>query len=376
MFEFKIAPKIVFGANSLEKIKEELKGIGANKLLLVTDEGIIKAGLLANIEKHLSDFDLTIFKDVVPNPKDTNVEEGLQMLQENKCDSVLGVGGGSPMDTAKVIAAMATNPGKVADYAGMDKFKNPAVPLALIPTTAGTGTEVSRSAMITSTSRNYKMLILSWALSARVTILDPVLTLSTPPRTTAYVGMDAMSHAMESYVSKGANPLTEIFSQKSIELIYANLREAMRNGKNLEARTNLLLGSLMAGVSVANARLGNVHSMAHPLGGQFDIPHGLACAMLLPIVMEFNLDFSLEKFKTTAKIMSKDVNGLSAREAALSSVKAVEELCQDLGIPKTLSGYNIDKSAIPLLVNDAVIFPVNPRPTTKEDLANLYEKVI
>lgn len=376
MFEFKIAPKIVFGVNSLEKIREELKGIGANRLLLVTDDGIIKAGLLTNIERYLSDFNLTVFKDVVPNPKDTNVEEGLQIFQENKCDSVLGVGGGSPMDTAKVIAAMATNPGKVVDYAGIDKFKNPAVPLALIPTTAGTGTEVSRSAMITATSRNYKMLILSWSLSARVTILDPTLTLSTPPRTTAYVGMDALSHAMESYVSKGANPITEIFSQKSIALLYANIREAVKNGKNLEARTNMLLGSLLAGVSVANARLGNVHSMAHPLGGQFDIPHGLACGMLLPIVMEFNLDFAMEKFKTAAELMGKDVSGLSAREAALSSVKAIEELCDDLGIPKNLSDYGISKSAIPRLVNDAVIFPVNPRPTTKEDLASLYEKII
>lgn len=319
---------------------------------------------------------MTIFKDVVPNPKDTNVENGLRVLQENGCDSVLGVGGGSPMDTAKVIAAMATNPGKVVDYAGIDKFKNPAVPLALIPTTAGTGAEVSRSAMITSTSRNYKMLLLSWALSARIAILDPTLTLSTPPRTTAYVGMDAMSHAMESYVSKGANPLTEIFSLKSIELLHANMREAVKNGKNLEARTNMLLGSLLAGVSMANARLGNVHSLAHSLGGQFDVPHGLACAMLLPIVMEFNLDYSLEKFKKAAEAMGKDVSGLSARDAALKSVRAIEELCRDLGIPKDLSEYKISKSAIPQLVNDAVIFPVNPRPTTKEDLARLFEKVI
>ncbi len=376
MIEFKIAPKIVFGVNSLEKIKDELKAIGANKLLVVTDEGIIKAGLFGSIEKYLGDFNVTVFKDVVPNPKDTNVESGLRVLQENGCDSVLGVGGGSPMDTAKVIAAMATNPGKVVDYAGIDKFKNPAVPLALIPTTAGTGAEVSRSAMITSTSRNYKMLLLSWALSARVAILDPTLTLSTPPRTTAYVGMDAMSHAMESYVSKGANPLTEIFSLKSIELLYANMREAVKNGKNLEARTNMLLGSLLAGVSMANARLGNVHSLAHSLGGQFDVPHGLACAMLLPIVMEFNLEHSLEKFKKAAEVMGKDVSGLSVRDAALKSVKAIEELCQDLGIPKNLSDCKISKSAIPQLVNDAVIFPVNPRPTTKEDLASLFEKVI
>lgn len=318
-------------------------------------------------------FKISIFDDVEPNPKDITVENGLRLFKEKNCDSILGLGGGSPMDTAKAIAAMSTNPGRINEYCGVGKLKNPAAPLLLIPTTAGTGSEVSRGAVITDSSRNYKMLILSWFLAPKVAILDPKLTVSLPPRTTAWTGVDALTHAIEAYVSTFANPITDIFALGAIRLISANLREAVKNGKNLDARSNMLLGSLLAGVATANARLGNVHALAHPVGGHFDTPHGLTCAVLLPIVMEFNLGAALKKFANIAEAMSKEVKGLSEKEAARKAIEAVRELCVDLEIPENLSELGVNEEAIPQMVKDAAILPSNPRETTKEDLAKLYK---
>jgi len=323
---------------------------------------------LGNVSK------ISIFDDVEPNPKDTTVEKGLGLFKEKNCDSILGLGGGSPMDTAKAIAAMSTNPGKINEYCGVGKLKNPAAPLLLIPTTAGTGSEVSRGAVITDSSRNYKMLILSWFLAPKVAILDPKLTVSLPPRTTAWTGVDALTHAMEAYVSTFANPITDVFALDAIRLISANLRKAVKNGKNLDARSNMLLGSLLAGVAMTNALLGNVHALAHPVGGHFDTPHGLTCAVLLPVVMEFNLEAIPKKFANIAEAMGKEVKDLSEKEAARKAIEAVRELCVDLEVPENLSELGVNKEAIPQMVKDAVILPSNPRETTKEDLAKLYEK--
>lgn len=376
MFEFRIVPKVIFGAGSVERIKDEIKGLGAEKILVVTDRGLVKAGLVKKVLELLKDFETVVFEDVEPNPKDTNVEEGLRIFKGKKCDLMLGVGGGSPMDTAKAIAAMATNPGSLWDYSGVDKFKSSPIPLILVPTTAGTGSEVSRAAMITNTSTKQKTLFLSWHLTAKVAILDPNLTISLPPQITTWSGMDALSHAVESYISNLSTPISDLFAGRAIELIYRNIKEVVKNGKNVEARSNMLLGSLLAGVAVANARLGNVHTLAHSVGGQYDLPHGFICGILLPIVMEYNLNYSTEKFKKIAEILGERTQGLSPREAAQRGIKLIVELRDRLGLPKGLGEVGVKKNDIPQLVERSFIIPSNPRPTTKEDLFSLYERAI
>ncbi|KUO39596.1 MAG: hypothetical protein APZ16_00505 [Candidatus Hadarchaeum yellowstonense] len=376
MFEFRIVPKIIFGAGCAEKTGDEIKRLGGNKVLIVTDKGLMKTDLVKKVTSSFKEIEFTIFDGVDPNPKDSNVEEGLRILKEKNCDLILGLGGGSPMDVAKIIAAMATNPGDLWDYQGLEKFRYPPLPLVLIPTTAGTGSEVSRAAMITSSSRKRKTLFLSWHLTARTAILDPLLTLGLPPKITIWSGMDALSHAIESYLSNMANPLTDAFAEKAIKLIADNIEKVVKNGNDVETRSNMLLGSLLAGIATANARLGNVHGLAHAIGGQYDLPHGLLCGALLPIVMKYNLEYCVEKLKNIAAILDENARKLSSREGAEKAVELVSDLCQRLGLPLKLEEIGLKDEDIPDLVEKTDIIPSNPRPTTKEDLFVLYRMAI
>lgn len=376
MFEFRIVPKIIFGSGSIGKAAEEIKALGGTKILIVTDKGLVKTNLIKKIIESLKGFDLIVYEHVTPNPKDTDVIDGLNLLKEKNCDLVLGIGGGSPMDVAKVIAAMATNPGSLWEYQGVDKFKFPPLPLILIPTTAGTGSEVSRAAMITSSREKRKTLFLSWHLTAKTAILDPELTLKLPPTITMWSGMDALSHAIESYVSKMANPLTDVYAEKAIALIAGNIEKTMADGSDIGARSNMLLGSLLAGIATANARLGNVHGLAHAIGGQYDLPHGLLCGALLPTVMWHNLEYCTEKLKKIAIILDEDAKSLPLKKGAERAVELIKGLCKRLGLPEKLEEVGLKIEDIPELVEKTDIIPTNPRPTTKEDLFALYKMAI
>ncbi len=373
----KIATKLIFGSGKISEINKELTEIGAHNLLLVTDKGIAKTEIMKQIlELTENNFNTSVFDKVEPNPKDTTISKGLKFFKENNCDSVVGLGGGSSMDTAKAVAAMSRNPGKINQYEGIEKIKYPASPIMLVPTTAGTGSEVSRGAVITDTKRNYKMLVLSWHFAAKTAILDPKLTLSLPKKITAHTGLDALTHAIEAYVSSFSDPYTDLFSLEAIRLISKNIILVTRNGSNLDARSKMLMASNLAGIAMTNALLGNVHALAHSIGGHFDTPHGLTCALLLPEVMEFNSKEKPEKFAKIAKVMGKKTENISIMDAARKAIEAIEELKIELGIPKNLKITGVNEDNIDKIVESAAILPSNPRKTTKNDYKNILQNIL
>jgi alcohol dehydrogenase class IV len=299
------------------------------------------------------------------------------MIREGKYDMVIGLGGGSSLDIAKGVAIMATNPGKVVDYAGIDLVPKAGLPKILIPTTAGTGSETSRSLVVTDENNVKRSIASSFGISD-VAILDPMLTLSMPPLVTANTGMDALVHAIESYVSATTTPFAEILAIAAIRLIAHNLPLAYSKGSNLTARYNMLLAASLAGLAFASSRLGIVHGLAYVIDTEYHLPHGRANAIMLPHVMEFNKTGNLGKFGRIAEAMGEPVGGLSPYEAADKSVQAVKNLLAALQVPYRLSQYGIPKEHLPRLIEggmrQARLFVPNPRDVTQEDLRWIYER--
>ncbi|MBP1157009.1 alcohol dehydrogenase class IV [Paenibacillus sp. PvR052] len=279
-----------------------MKPFTKEKVLIVTDPGVRKANILEPIEASLNKYDIPydIFDEVEPNPTSQVVDKAIQFLRQGKYDLVLAVGGGSSIDTAKAIAAMANNTGSILDYEGVNKLPNPSLTLVAIPTTAGTGSEATSSTVVTNTQTLFKTAILSPYLYPKLAILDPELTLNLPPAITAATGMDALTHAIESYTSKLASPVSQAFAIHAVKMIGENLHKAYFVGTDMESRENMLAASFIAGIAFAHSRLGNVHAISHTFGGVFNIPHGIANATLLPYVLAFNLPACPEKFKDIA----------------------------------------------------------------------------
>jgi len=303
-------------------------------------------------------------------------DEGAAVAVKNKCDIVVGIGGGSAMDTAKAIAVLATNKGGAFDYLGLNKVAKPGLAKIMVPTTAGTGSEVTFTAVFVRRNLKKKEGMNSPYLYPELALLDPELTLSLPPQPTAHTGLDALCHAIESYTSVNASPMSEIFSLEAIALIGNNLRTCVHDGKNLQARENMLLGSLYAGLGLANAGVTAVHSLSYPLGGKYGIGHGLANTMMLPAVMAFNLPAALDKFADIAEAMGENTEGLPVREAAYLALEAVESLIEDCGINNTLEEFGIKEKDFPALADVAltVARPLenNPRKVTKENAIEIY----
>jgi len=373
--------KIIFGLDVVKKVGEEAKFLGANRALIVTDPGIVSAGHVKIVEEslHAAKIELGIFDKVIPEPPDCCVDEGLKALRDGNYDLVIGIGGGSSLDIAKAISIMATNPGKIVDYAGIDLVPKPGLPKILIPTTAGTGSETSRSLVVTD-ENNIKRSIASNSGIADVAILDPILTLSMPPQVTANTGMDALVHAIESYVSATTTPFAEILALEAIRLIAHNLPLAYSKGSNLIARYNMLLAASLAGLAFASSRLGIVHGLAYVIDTEYHFPHGRANAIMLPHVMDFNKTGNLQKFKKIAEAMGENVERLSLYEAAEKSVQAVKNLLAALQIPYHLSDYGIPREHLPKLVEggmkQARLFVPNPRDVTEKDVQSIYEKAL
>ncbi len=308
-------------------------------------------------------------------------EEGLKAYKESGADFLIAVGGGGPMDAAKAIAALATNPGrKVTEFLGANKIPNPGSPLIAIPTTAGTGSEVTQFTIITDTDRDVKMLIASPMIMPKVALVDPLLTLSMPQNITMATGLDALTHAIEAYVSVKAHPLTDTLALQAIRIIGANLRQAWSNGDNLEARTNMIIGSLHAGMAFSNASVALVHGMARPLGAYFHVRHGVSNAALLPIVIEFSTPGNPERYADIAEAMGEVTEGLSLLDAAYLAAEAVERLNDDLKVP-TLEELGVEEEKFNKLVEkmaeDAIASGSpgnNPRKATKEEIVELYKK--
>jgi len=374
--------QIQFGEGLINSLPEIIKQAGGTTPLLVLDPGLIKAGLNANICTPLdnADIDYLIYDAIDPEPGLLLADKGTQLAKKYGCDCVIGVGGGSAMDVAKAISILLTNGGRAVDYLGLDKIGKPGVPKIMVPTSAGTGAEVTFTAVFINEETGSKGGMNGDPLYPDVALLDPELTLSLPPHITATTGIDALTHALEAFTSVQAHPISEMYSLQAIELITSNIRSAYADGRNMEARSNMLLGSLLGGKALAIAGVGLVHAMAYPLGGMFGIAHGLANAVLLPYVTEYNLIGNLQKYALLAEILGQDISGLSLRDAAIVLVEELHFLNQDLNIPSTLRELKITEDKFPEMAEIAltVARPVenNPRQPTKEDIITIYKEAM
>ena len=378
IFSFTGAKKIVFGNGSLLTLAGHLNEHHAKNPLVVIDKNLAKTGLHEKIASILvsEGIKFIVFDKVEPEPRIELADEGAALCLKNKCDSVIGIGGGSAMDVAKAIAGIATNKGAAVDYLGLNKVPKPGLPKIMIPTTAGTGSEVTFTAVFIRKNLKKKEGMNSPHLYPDLALLDPELTLSLPPEPTAHTGLDALCHAIESYTSINASPLSEMFSLEAIALIAENLRTCVHDGKNIAARERMLLGSLYAGIGLANAGVTAVHSLSYPLGGKFGVGHGLANTILLAPVMAFNLPGALEKFADVAEAMGECIDGLPLREAAYLAVDAVEALIEDCGITSSIRDFGVKEDDFPSLADVAmtVARPLenNPRKMTKEEMIAIY----
>jgi alcohol dehydrogenase len=378
-FQFNSSARLLFQPGAIQLLGNELKTMGGTKALIVTDRGIRMSGILEKAEKTLasSNFPFVIFDEVEPNPSTEIVEKGYESLKKAGCDCLVGLGGGSPIDAAKAIGVKGTNPAPLLQYEGPNKVQNPIYPLVAIPTTAGTGSEVTGAAVITDKVRKYKCSIRSPYLIPQLAILDPELLTTLPPGILSTTGMDALTHAYETFISPVTNPVSQALAYDAMRLIGLNLRRFCANPENIEAAGFMLLASTMAGIAFFNGRVGVVHAMAHPLGGVFNIPHGLANAILLPHCMDFTRLAVPELFGRIAEALGKDVAGLSLSEASKKPAEAVRELMEDLQIPQGLKDIGVKKDSFEIMAKDAVnsgIHLTTPRKVTEKDMIELYEK--
>lgn len=378
IFNFQAPADLTFGAGASRQLAEKLRSLSIGRPLVVADRGVVQAGVVAQALAGLGPANISyvVFDEVEENPSCETVEKAAAVYKQEGCDGFVGIGGGSPMDVAKVASILVTNGGRPQDYEGRARFHNPRAPLVLVPTTAGTASEVTYNAVITDLERVFKFPVISPHLVPDVALCDPELTLSKPPGLTAATGMDALTHAVESFINNVENPVTRHLAAKAIELMSANLRTAVYNPGNLQARSDMLLGSTLAGMAFTVTRLGNVHAMSHPLGAYFNVPHGVANSILLPRVMAFNLPACVERMAEVARLMGERVEGLTPLEAAERAVAAVQRLSQDIKIPASLTEVGVTADKIPLMAEDTMKsgnVAVNPRRTTWHDIVHLFE---
>ena len=376
------APVSIFGRGSSENAGLELKALGAKKVFIVTDKVLWDMGTLKNITAGLmaEKLEFQVFNNLPTEPTVEFVEEGIKLLKESGCDIILAVGGGTPIDTAKAISVMARNGGKIENYMGANKVPGPGLPLVAVPATAGTGSEVTIFTIITNTKTNVKMLIASPYLMPTLAIIDPLLTLSMPKGLTAATGLDALTHSIEAYVSKKAQPMTDTLALSAMKLLVTNLPLAWEDGKNIDAREKTMLGAYQAGLAFGNASVALVHGMSRPIGACFHVAHGLSNAVLLGEVMEFSLPGNARRYAEIAAAIGENVAGLDEMAAAKKGAQAVRKLIKHLQIPR-LCDLKIDNAKfnelIPAMIDAAIASGSpdnNPRIATKEEMAGIYRK--
>jgi len=374
-FSYHNPTAIEFGWGSLARLPELVNSVGGRRALVVGDPGVVKAGLVDRVLAALGgSVPVTTFTDVESDPDARSVDAGVQLARAKECDVIIGIGGGSAMDVAKVIGVMLTNPGNIRDYNGMGKIGQPGAPVIAIPTTSGTGSELTIWSVLSDKEKKTKFGVGSVLNCARIALLDPELTMSLPPAITAATGIDALTHALESYVNTATQPISEAMSEQSMTLIARSLRLAVAQPGNKEARADMLLASTIAAMAFNSTRLGLAHAFAMPLGSRFHIPHGMANAIMLPPVMRFNLPSSLAKFARIAQIFGENTAGLSQREAAERSVVAIEQLQQDIGITQKLGDFGMTEADLQDVATEALLsgnVAVNPRKPTLDDMEAL-----
>jgi len=380
ILNFRAPGTVTFGEGASGEAGRVAKGLGGTRALLVTDKIIRESGVLEPVTKALAeaDFPYVIYDGVNTEPTLDHVEKGLALLKAEKCDVLIACGGGSPIDAAKAIGAMATHPGQIQDYMGLNKLVKPGIPLVAIPTTAGTGSECTIFTIITDTGRDVKMLIGSPVIMPSVALVDPLLTLNMPRGVTAATGLDALTHAIEAYVSVKATSMSDIFALSAVRLLSEFLPQAWANPGNLLARSQTMLGALQAGLAFSNASVALVHGMSRPIGANFHVPHGISNAALLGVVTEFSILGAPARYADIAKAMGVCTTGMTVVAAAQAGVEEVKGLIRNLQVP-TLSGFGIKKDQLdalaPKMAEDAIASGSpgnNPRRATKEEIVALY----
>ncbi|MDK0904886.1 L-threonine dehydrogenase [Clostridium perfringens] len=371
----------LMGADCLKDAGDQVGELGFKKALIVTDKVLGQIGIVKKVTDVLDNknIEYAIYDETKPNPTVKNVNDGLALLKEKECDFVISLGGGSAHDCAKGIALLATNGGEIKDYEGVDKSKKPQLPMVGINTTAGTGSEMTLFAIITDEERHIKMALVDKHLTPIIAVNDPMLMLAMPKSLTAATGMDALTHAVEAYVSTSATPITDACAEKAIELISNYLVNAVENGQDVEARDMMAYAEYLAGMAFNNASLGYVHAMAHQLGGFYNLPHGVCNAILLPHVQEYNKATSASRLAKIAKIMGGNIEGLTDEQGADLCIDMIKSLSQTIGIPEGLGVLGVKESDFETLatnaLNDACSL-TNPRKGNLEEVIAIFKKAM
>jgi len=373
-----VAPEFVFGWGSIDLAGQYAANFRARKVLLVTDPGVQAAGWAEKVGNSLAGEGIayTVFEDVTSNPKDFESAAGAKRYHEEKCDVIVAVGGGSPMDCAKGIAILVANGGSVLDYEGVDMVSVPPPPMIFIPTTAGTSADVSQFAIITDTTRKVKIAIVSKAIVPDISLIDPQTTLTKPGSLTAATGMDVLTHAVESYVSNASSPVTDLHALEAVRIVASDLPKVIDDPKNAQSRTRMMLASLLAGLAFSNASLGMVHAMAHALGGSFDLPHGDCNALLLEYVASFNYDASAARYGKILGALGGD-GSLGGREGKIAFAHAVSSLRERVGLRSRLRDMGLKKEDFPHLAEFAlhdICLVTNPKMPKINDIIGCYER--
>lgn len=377
-----VAPEILFGTGALYKAASYIQNIGGRKVLIVSDEGVEAAGWIARLKCSLDDegIDYTVFTGVSPNPRDYEVLKGVEAYLGNDCSMIVALGGGSPMDCAKGIGIVVSNRDEISQFEGVDKVRLPMPPLICIPTTAGTSADVSQFAIILNSIESYKMAIVSKGLVPDISLIDSETTVTMDSKLTAETGLDALTHAVEAYVSNASSPITDLNALQAVKYIIEYLPLAVADPENIEARSAMMLGSLHAGLAFSNASLGLVHSMAHALGGLLDLPHGLCNAMLLEHVVQYNFEAEPEKYRDIAEIVSgRKLKGESWSDISDLLFESLSQFRSSLDIRGNLDlGENssaVVSSLAEKTLNDVCIV-TNPRVAGKKEIISIYGKII
>jgi alcohol dehydrogenase class IV len=378
-FMFELPTRIEFGSGSLANLGRRVTDLGGSRVLVVTDEVLASIGIADRVIAVLEEAKLehVLFTAIEPEPDAAGVQAGAELLGAEGCDVVVAVGGGSVLDSGKAIALMGRNPGHIRDYAGLGVQTQKGVPVIAVPTTAGTGSEATIWAVISEKARKIKYGVGGPHMTSDLALLDPDLSVTLPPRLTAVTGLDALAHALESYVNKATQPISEALSEKSMELVARSLRGAVWQGDALAARSDMLLASTLAACAFNSTRLGLAHALAMPLGAKAKIPHGDVVSILLSEVNRFNVVGNPQKFANIARIFGEPVDGLSLRAAADAGVAAVDQLVTDVAAPRKLGDYGVTPADLPALAEEAMTsgnIAVNPRITTANDLVGIMRR--
>ncbi|GAA1092206.1 iron-containing alcohol dehydrogenase [Tsukamurella spumae] len=371
------APEIVFGVGALGEAAHAAARLGAVRPLLVTDPGLIEAGWVAELAEHLSEAGLRphVFSEVTPNPKDHEVAAGFEQYAAERCDVIIGIGGGSAMDAAKGVAILASNGGDILDYIGVDRVTRPIPPTVMVPTTAGTGADVSQFCIVTDTARAVKVTILGRTLVPDVTVIDPRLLTTMPRWLAAASGLDALTHGVEAYVSLAHNPLTDHHALRAVGLVSESLAESMAHPTRMSDRLVMAQASLEAGMAFTNAILGAAHAMSHQVGGLLDKPHGVINGILLPHVIRFNAEIDPHPYVAIAAGMGLPEQHAPAAEAAAAVADRVEALAREVGGPRGLSELGVPEEVLPRLAAQSLrdsCMATNPRSATVDEMTALF----